>query len=214
MSAAALAPRDGFAPRVPAPIRDFLAVPTPRAWVDRAVRELDTLLLDHANCEKKAASTALATLFRYPQRKALVYRMARLAREELRHFEQVNALLERRGIAFRRVPASRYAARLRALVATEEPGRLRDTLICGAFIEARSCERFAALLPVLDDELAKFYGGLLASEARHFEQYTALAREAGAGAIEDRVGVFRAAEARAVSEPDDAFSFHSGPPAA
>lgn len=201
-----------FASTVPAPIAKFLAQPTPRAWLEHAVTELDTLLLDHANCEKKAASTALSTLYRYPDRPQLVYRMSRLAREELRHFEQVNAIIEQRGIRYRRVEASRYAGRLRALVASHEPERLRDTLICGAFIEARSCERFAALVPLLEPDLARFYTGLLSSEARHFEHYLALAKDVLARDFDARVSAFRACDAAAIAEPDDQFSFHSGHP--
>lgn len=214
MRATARDQRAPFASQVPAAIAGFLAVPTPRAWIDWALSQQDTLLLDHANCEKKAASTALATLYRYPDRPRLVYRMSRLAREELRHFEQVCALIEERGIEYRFVEASRYARRLRDVVSGNEPRRLSDSLICGAFIEARSCERFAALLPFLDTQLARFYGGLLASEARHFRHYLELAREADATDFERRVQRFRDADSLAVTEPDDAFSFHSGPPRA
>lgn len=212
MSAALQRCTTDFAPLVPAAIARFLAVATPRAWVDWALKELDTLLLDHANCEKKAASTALATLNRYPDRPDLVYRMSRLAREELRHFEQVGALLRERGIDYRFVAASRYARRLRDGVGSQEPRRLSDTLICGAFIEARSCERFAALIPFLDDALARFYTGLLSSEARHFAHYLQLARDADPSQFDERVQRFRAIDSSAVTEFDDAFSFHSGPP--
>jgi len=202
-----------FDANVPAPIAAFLAVPTPAAWIARARDKLETLLIDHANCEKKAAATAMSTLHRYPQYPDLVYRMSRLAREELRHFEQVNAIMAERGIAWRFVPASRYASRLREGMTSEEPRRLRDMLICGAFIEARSCERFAALVPHLDAELARFYGGLLASEARHFEHYLALAEKTCAENFNQRVAHFRALEHAAIIEPDENFSFHSGPPA-
>ncbi len=212
MSARAENVTPAFAPAVPAPIADFLALPTPHAWIKWALAQLDTLLIDHANCEKKAAATAMSTLHRYPEHADLVYRMSRLAREELRHFEQVNALMAKRGIAWRFVAASRYAGRLRAGCASNEPLRLRDTLICGAFIEARSCERFAALVPHLDDELARFYGGLLASEARHFEHYLALAEQICGEDFDARVAYFRDLEAAAIAQPDEAFSFHSGPP--
>jgi tRNA-(ms[2]io[6]A)-hydroxylase len=208
--ASAAAP--AFAPDVPGPIRRFLAVPTPAAWLAAVPAQVDRLLLDHANCEKKAASSALAMLYRYPDRPDLVYRMSRLAREELRHFEQVGAIIAARGIAWAHVPASRYAARLRAEVDADEPGRLRDTLICGAFIEARSCERFAALAPLLDAPLAKFYRGLLSAEARHFEQYLALARAAHGSGLDTRIGQFRDLEARLIVTRDEHFSFHSGPP--
>lgn len=213
MSASAQQLDSVFAPDVPAGIVSFLAVPTPAAWIDEAVAQLDTLLIDHANCEMKAASTALAMLYRYPQNDALVNRMSRLAREELRHFEQVRAIMAKRGIAWRIVEASRYAARLRNGVAADEPRRLSDSLIVGAFIEARSCERFAALIPHIDAELGRFYGGLLASEARHFEHYLALAKDADSADFETRVQRVRDLDRDAVLTPDTAFNFHSGPPA-
>ena len=134
------------------------------------------LLLDHANCELKAASTALGFIYRYPERSELADRMSRLAREELRHFEQVRGFMREQHIPFERLSASRYAGRLRDSVRHEEPFRLLDMLIVGALIEARSCERFAALAPQLPEKLGRFYAGLLASEARHFEHYIAFAR--------------------------------------
>ena len=198
-----------------APVRSFLACATPDAWCAAAAAQVDVLLLDHANCEKKAASTALALLFRYDDRPALVDAMSRLAREELRHFEQVRALLRGRGIASRPLGASRYAAGLRELVRNGEPDRLLDLLVCGAFVEARSCERFATVAPHLDDELARFYRRLLRSEARHFQGYLALAEDlAGAAATAERVACFREREAELVCTPDPTFRFHSGLPLA
>lgn len=198
-----------------APVRAFLACPTPEAWCAAAPAQLEVLLVDHANCEKKAAATALSLLFRYDEQPALVDAMSRLAREELRHFEQVRALMRERGIAPRPLGASRYAAGLRALVRNGEPERLLDLLVCGAFVEARSCERFAALAPHLDAELARFYRRLLASEARHFEGYLALAEDlAGAAATAERIACFRDLEAELVSTPDPEFRFHSGVPLA
>ena len=132
---------------VPDNIREFLFAPTPDAWVDEAVARLPELLLDHANCELKAASTALGFLYRYPERADLAQRMSRLAREELRHFEQVRAIMREMGIEFERLTASRYAGRLQGAVRPDEPGKLLDKLLVGALIEARSCERFAALAP-------------------------------------------------------------------
>ncbi|MBT8106165.1 MAG: tRNA-(ms[2]io[6]A)-hydroxylase, partial [Woeseiaceae bacterium] len=160
---------------VPAPIADFLATPTPDAWLDVACQRLPELLLDHANCELKAASTALGFLYRYPQRGALAQRMSRLAREELRHFEQVRAIMNEMDIPFERLSASRYAGGLREAVRDEEPYKLLDMLLIGALIEARSCERFAKIAPRLPEKLGRFYAGLLASEARHFEHYIAFA---------------------------------------
>jgi len=196
-------------------IRDFLREPTPAAWLDEAADNLPELLIDHANCELKAASSALKLIYRYPERERLAFRMSRLAREELRHFEQVRKLLRDRGIGFVRLDASRYAGRLHAAVRRDEPGRLVDTLIAGALIEARSCERFAALAPRLPDDVGAFYRGLLASEARHFEQYLGFAREAaGEESVEERIDTLREIENRAILEPDPQFRFHSGVPAA
>ena len=199
---------------IPGEITEFLGCATPPAWLDAAEDNEAVLLLDHANCEKKAAATALSLMFRYAERDALVYRMSRLAREELKHFEQVQAVMQRRGIRSRHLGPSRYAAGLRRPVRCNEPDRLVDLLITGAFIEARSCERFAALLPRLDESLADFYRGLLASEARHYEHYQALAKQvAGDPAkVEERVSVFRAVEENLITAPDEEFRFHSGPP--
>lgn len=205
----------GTAPAVPAELETFLGAPTPTAWVDAAAdpTALPMLLIDHANCEKKAASTALAMLFRYEEHDELTERLSRLAREELRHFEQVRQLLRQRGIGWRRVPASRYAAGLVEVVRGAEPGRLADRLIVGAFIEARSCERFALLAPRLDPHLGRFYGGLLASEARHFRHYLGLARGFAPAGLEDRIAAIRAVENRLATSPDTELRFHSGPPA-
>ena len=137
------------------------------------------MLIDHANCEKKAASTALSLINRYTDNFDLLNKMSRLAREEMRHFEQVIALMKRRNIAYEHVSASRYAAGLRELVRTKDPHKLVDVLIIGAFIEARSCERFAKLAPYLDEELEAFYQSLLKSEARHYQDYLRLAKTAG-----------------------------------
>jgi tRNA 2-(methylsulfanyl)-N6-isopentenyladenosine37 hydroxylase len=198
----------------PRELREFLGAPTPQGWVDAAAAStaLETLLVDHANCEKKAASTALAMLFRYEAHEALSERLSRLAREELRHFEQVRQLMRARGIAWRRVPASRYAAGLAAAARKAEPGRLVDRLIVGAFIEARSCERFALLAPRLDPELGRFYAGLLASEARHFRHYLELARGFDPAGVDARVAAIRSVENDLATSPDTELRFHSGPP--
>ena len=121
---------------LPQELIDFLPSRTPQAWVDQALAHPEELLIDHANCEKKAASTALNLMFRYVDKPDLLQKMSRLAREELRHFEQVTALMQRRGVTYRGLSASHYAQRLRQHVRTTEPDRLVDTLIIGAFIEA------------------------------------------------------------------------------
>lgn len=192
-------------------IEEFLLCRTPDAWIQQALQHPEILLIDHANCEKKAASTALNLMYRYVSNIELLNKMSRLAREELRHFEQVLAIMQRRKIPYRQISASRYAAELRKDVRNADPEKLIDTLIVGAIIEARSCERFARLAPHLDDELQKFYESLLKSESRHFQDYLSLAKKAAGGAdIGERVTFFLQAERRLIEEPDQEFRFHSG----
>ncbi len=201
--------------QVPDNIAAFLDTQTPEEWLDMASERIPEMLLDHANCELKAASTALGFLYRYPDRGALAQRMSRLAREELRHFEQVRSIMDDMGIAFERLSASRYAGGLRDAARPDEPQKLLDLLLIGALIEARSCERFARVAPRLPERLARFYSGLLASEARHFEHYIAFAKsECGVGdaAIQQRLGELKAIEAALILEPDPEFRFHSGRP--
>lgn len=194
-------------------LETFLPCETPDAWVDAALQNQDLLLIDHANCEKKAAATALNLMFRYVDRTSLLEKMSKLAREELRHFEQVLKIMQARRVEYQHLTASRYANGLREAVRKPEPFRLVDILVCGAFIEARSCERFAKLAPHLDPELCKFYRGLLASEARHFKDYLRLAKTYSDEPIEPRIEAFAALEQQLIETPDDMFRFHSGPPA-
>lgn len=195
---------------LPQELIDFLPCRTPQAWVVQALAHPEELLIDHANCEKKAASTALNLMFRYIDKPVLLQKMSRLAREELRHFEQVTALMNKRSVVYRGLSASHYAQRLRLHVRTVEPGRLVDTLIVGAFIEARSCERFACLAPYLDAELGDFYRSLLKSEARHYQDYLDLARQFADGPIDERIALFAELEGQAVNASDSEFRFHSG----
>lgn len=204
-----------------APARAFehplLAVATPPEWVAAACMNRDTLLIDHANCEKKAASTALALMFAYAEDLDLTDKMSRLAREELRHYEQVAKLIQQVRVVPQRLAPGRYADRLRRLVAREEPQREVDLMVCGAFIEARSCERFAALAPAVGSPLGEFFGGLHNAEARHFKMYLELAKRAARKAqsdLEARIQAFAALEAELIVSADPLFRFHSGPPAA
>ena len=155
-----------------------LASATDPTWTEHALHHLDELLLDHAHLEKKAAGTAVTLLFRYPERRVLQEPLARLAREELAHFEEVLTHLDRRGVPFRPLRPGPYAGRLHAAVRDQEPERLLDTLLVAALIEARSCERLgllAAALPDVDAPLAALYRGLLEAEARHHGEYVRLA---------------------------------------
>jgi len=186
-----------------------LAAPTRDGWVDEALAHLDTVLIDHAHCEKKAASTALGLIFRHPEATWLVRPLSELAREELVHFEQVLDVLERRGIAFGALVASPYARRLREACRPER--KLLDTLLCCALIEARSCERMKLLAEALPDaELASFYGDLLASEARHHTTYVDLAEHLAPRAeVRTRLAELARHEAAVLAEPVEMVRLHT-----
>lgn len=195
-------------------IYEFLGCRTPQAWVETALQNQELLLLDHKNNELKAASSALALINRYCEDAELCNYMSKLAREELVHHEQVLKIIKRRGIKLRPVSASRYAAGLKGQVSKSEPFRLVDTLIVGAFIEARSCERFNAIAPFLDAELQDFYVGLLQSEARHYQNYLRFATKFSTKQIvSERVSRIRGLEKSLIESVDQQFRFHSGVPA-
>ena len=154
----------------------FLRSSTSPEWISLALTNLDLVLLDHAQCERKAAGVALSFMNRYPSDAELVRAMISIAQEELSHFEQVNQWLERRQIPLRPLPPPPYGARLREQVRGDEPYRQLDLLLVSALIEARSHERLGLLAENCPDlELAKFYRGLMASEARHYGVYWVLA---------------------------------------
>ncbi|MGC1182862.1 tRNA-(ms[2]io[6]A)-hydroxylase [Legionella sp.] len=195
------------------PLNKFLQVKTPQRWLNHAVTQLPLLLIDHAHCERKAAATAINFISKYPEKKELVDVMSPLAREELLHFEKVIRMMSKRGIEYRPLHPSGYAAQLHKLVTRQDGiARLCDQLIIGAIIEARSCERFQAIIPYLEDiELAKFYSSLVKSEARHFEDYLYLAKLYG-GDVSKRIAQLLAIENKFILAIDTAFRFHSGVP--
>src|SRR5882757_8878185 len=197
---------------MPIPMTSILRAPTPEAWVATAVERWRELLVDHANCEKKAASTALALMFAYPEDHSLATALSRLAREELRHFEQVQKMMLALGVDFERQQPGRYASALRTILSTSEPGRKLDLLLAGALIEARSSERFRLLSSRLQQPLGDFYTQLERSEARHFELYVNLARALAPDRWRERLDVLAEREAGLATEPDAVFRFHSGPP--
>ena len=200
--------------RAPAAARaDARGLDRPRLRIAR-----DVLLIDHANCEKKAASTALALMFAYAEDLELADKMSRLAREELRHYEQVAKLIRRLGVVPRRLAPGRYAERLRRLVARTEPRREVDLMICGAFIEARSCERFAALGPAIGGRAGRAVRRLCTRPKRGTSRCTCdLARRAALRArhrFGRRIDEFAALEADLILSRDELFRFHSGDPSA
>jgi tRNA-(ms[2]io[6]A)-hydroxylase len=155
---------------------NILQQPTSEAWLVQAIANLDIILLDHSHCERKAASGALNLMFRYPSYRELVRKLTAIAQEELEHFEQVNQWLDRRGISLAPLNAPPYGAALKAQIRRHEPDRLLDMLLVSSLIEARSHERLGLLGEHCPDrELAAFYRGLMASEARHYGIYWLLA---------------------------------------
>lgn len=153
-----------------------LVTPTCQAWIAQAIANLDTILLDHSHCERKAAGVALNLIFRYPSSSKLVRMLTAIAREELEHFDQVNHWLERRGIPLAPLSPPPYGAGLKAQIRAQEPERMLDSLLISGLIEARSHERLGLLaIHCPEPDLAKFYHSLMASEARHYGMYWVLA---------------------------------------
>ena len=188
-----------------------LAAPTRASWIPEAIDHLDVILLDHAHCEKKAASTAMNLIFRYIERPSLMQPLSALAREELTHFEQMLDVLDARGVPFARIEPSPYAGRLMKAVRRDEPHRLLDTLLCCSLIEARSCERMKLLSEHLPEPaLAALYGSLLASEARHHHGYVELATALfGREPVRARLRELAAHEAACLDQPSPAVRLHS-----
>lgn len=188
-----------------------LAAETDPTWVDRALADLEELLLDHAHCERKAAGLAVRMMFRYPDLGYLHEPLSRLAREELAHYEEVLRVIGARGGVLRRQKPSSYAGQLTKAIRGREPERLIDTLVVAAIIEARSCERFKLLAAAVGDPtLAKLYSGLLACEARHHNIYFELAVRAGGEVVaKDRLRELAAREAEILSTPGPSVRMHS-----
>tara|TARA_B100000674_G_scaffold426627_1_gene380885 strand:+ start:382 stop:1005 length:624 start_codon:yes stop_codon:yes gene_type:complete len=195
-------------------INNFLKVSTPKSWANEAKSRIPELLNDHANCELKAASTAMGFIYKYSSFDDLCYKMSRIAREELRHFEQVKSLMKKRDIAFEYVKPSRYAKTLREAIRKNEPERFMDSLIVGAIIEARSCERFYYLISVLPSDISDFYERLVESESRHFLMYLGFARDHSRMYFldfENKLDELLCVESEIITRSDNNFGFHSGP---
>ena len=188
---------------------EILQSPTPKKWLDKAVNSLEILLIDHAHCEKKAATTAISLINRYPD-KNLVNQLSPLAREELLHFEQVLTVIKKEGYKYRNIRPGAYAKTLYEASSNQEPQRLKDTLIICALIEARSCERFHALIPFLPPSLNKFYAKLHAAEARHCDLYLDIYTEIFNEDYTERLNDLSAIESSYINNEDKIFRFHSG----
>jgi len=194
---------------------DILRCPTPESWVHMAVEQVDTLLIDHALCEKKAALSAISMLYSYGQYDKILLNMSKLAREELRHFEMVVALMQQRGISYKPIIPSPYAKTLhRYVMGGDIASRFLGQLVLAAFIEARSYERFVCLSQVLPDaSLADFYRRLCLSEWRHYQLYLDIAQTYfNHEEVDEMVVSLATQEAELINTPDALFRMHSGVP--
>ena len=188
-----------------------LHTPTPERWLKQVENHLDLLLIDHAHCEKKAAGVAMNLLFSYVEHAELTRAMTEIVQEELDHFHQVRAIIDRRSIRFYKLSPSSYGAKLHDLVSKQEPQRAVDRLLVAGLIEARSCERFGLLRDRLADrELADFYGSLFESEARHHSTYVQLAKEfQPEEAVRQRLAELAEAEGKIIAAGEPEPRMHS-----
>lgn len=158
-----------------------LKLKTDPRWVKNAVEQnIEEILTDHAYCEQKAASHAISLIVTFPEYPELVETMTDLAREEMAHFKMVHKLIQERGYALGRERKDHYVGDLMKFVRKGQgpEARLMDRLLFAAMIEARSCERFKVLSDHIEDqELARFYYDLMASEARHYTTFLKLAKQ-------------------------------------
>ncbi len=180
----------------------ILQQPTSDLWLEQAISNLDLVLLDHSHCERKAAGVAINMMFRYPSYRQLVKQLTAIAKEELEHYEQVNQWLDKRGIALAPLDSPPYGGKLKAQIRHQEPDRLMDSLLVSALIEARSHERLGLLgKHCPDPELAAFYRGLMASEARHYGIYWVLATQyCERSAVDQRLEELSHVESEILSE--------------
>jgi len=183
-------------------------------WLAQVESCLDEILIDHAHCERKAATTALNLLNSYTEDVELGREMTTIVEEELEHYWMVLKLLEDRGIPFRRLQPGPYGKKLNILISSREPDRAVDRLLVAGLIEARSCERFNLLRQHFrgrDDVLADFYEGLFESEARHHSTYVRLAENfcGNRSLVRERLQWLSGEESRIIDEGSELARMHS-----
>ncbi|TDB64558.1 tRNA-(ms[2]io[6]A)-hydroxylase [Arundinibacter roseus] len=157
-----------------------LTLSTDPRWVDIAGMKLSEVLIDHAYCEQKAASSCISLIVHFPEKTKLVEVLTPIVSEEWGHFQRVLKELKKRNIPLGRQRKDEYVRQLQEVLFkkgnTEEV--FLDRLLVCALIEARSCERFKLLSEQLEDEgLQKFYRELMISEAGHYRAFLDLAEE-------------------------------------
>ena len=182
-------------------------------WLAQVDQHLDEVLIDHAHCERKAASTAMNLMNAYTEHRELCREMTRIVEEELEHFHMVLEILDQRGIEFRRLASGPYGRELNSLVRPGEPERAVDRLLVASLIEARSCERFRRLaehVKASEPELSAFYAGLFESEARHHTTYVRLAEQFGSQAsVRTRLDQLSSRESEIIATGSELPRMHS-----
>ena len=156
-----------------------LNLPTDPRWTDIASKNLEDILIDHAYCEQKAASSCISLIVQHPERTELVEMLTPVVAEEWAHFERVLEKLKERGYTLGRQRTDEYVNALNKVMKKggSREDQLVEKLLVNALIEARSCERFKQLWRNLkDEELQKFYYELMVSEAGHYKNFLALAK--------------------------------------
>ena len=156
-----------------------LQLPTDPRWVNIAQMNIEDILVDHAYCEQKAASSCISLIVQYPDKKELVDMMTPVVAEEWSHFERVIEQLNKRGMTFGKMRKDEYVIRLSQILKKggSREQQLVEKLLMNALIEARSCERFKLLSQnIEDEELQKFYYELMVSEAGHYKNFLSLAK--------------------------------------
>ncbi len=189
-----------------------LLVWTPKEWAELAADQLPIFLADHAICEQQAAMFGLSLIGNYPDDDELVDKMGALAAEEVSHLRRVTTLMRKRGIKPGKKRKNPWVQGLRKHMQTDRgPWLKTDRLLVGALIEARSCERFQLLADAVPDpELAGFYRGLLASEARHHRIYLELACElAETERVRERLSVLALSEAEILRDEPEFARLHT-----
>ena len=168
-----------------------LKLPTDPRWVNIAEKNIEDILVDHAYCEQKAATSGISLIVKYPDKEKLVEEMTALVAEEWGHFERVLEELKKRGFALGRNRPDEYVVALSKHIrkGDKRERQLMDHLLINALIEARSCERFKLLWKnIQDEDLQKFYYELMVSEAGHYVSFVKLAKEyMPAEVVDDRL---------------------------
>lgn len=154
-----------------------LRVNTPKEWLDIVYSDFNRFLADHASCERKASSTNMMFVVKYPDKTKLIEPITKMALEELEHFYQVYQIMEKRNIPLMRDEKDLYVNKLLEHIRAKSDERLLDRLLISGIIEARGCERLGMVAESIEDkELKSFYQELTRCEARHHSQFLQLSK--------------------------------------